>query len=429
MRLLHVSDIHFNHPDCTVGFDADSIYRAALLRDVEDQCGGGRSVSAIFVTGDIAYKALKEEYDAAKQWLADLVGRSGCPEKRVFIVPGNHDVNQKVINERVAVRNAIRAIFSAPNNERERYLKENFLDKETRQLLFAPLTAYNDFATNFDCQIYPSDRLHWEAYIDWDGRTKLKVHGLTTALLSGARLPQPDKLRDLYVGPHQTQLTPEYDVLNVVLGHHPPDWCSDADALDEALGNRAVLHYFGHKHRTRPDRVHGYMRFYGGAVNPDRNEEGWEPAYSIADLRLEYKDDGSKMLTISAHLRRWQANPQRFVSIQDLDGSMTIDHPIKILGRGHGPAVPESLAAAPLVENTSSGEQGSAAMEESTRDFFIRFFQLPRSRRAKLIETYDLAKGLDADMPDHERSRRALLRAAELGILDILKKELDAEGS
>lgn len=436
MRLLHVSDIHFKHPDCNSALDANSIYRAALARDVEEQCSGGRNVSAIFVTGDIAYRGIKEEYDAAKQWLAELVRRSGCPDKRVFVVPGNHDVNQKVIKDRVAVRNAIRAVFAAKGNDRERQLKDNFVDAETRRLLFAPLDAYNEFAGNFDCQVYPSDRLHWEAYIEWDGRTKLKVHGLTTTLLSGARLPDPDQLRDLYVSPLQTQLLPEDDVLNVVLGHHPPDWCSDCDALDEELGNRAVLHYFGHKHRARPDRVFGFMRFYGGAVNPDREEGDWEPGYSIADLKLEYKSDGSKLLTVAAHVRRWQPNPQRFVSVQDQDGSMTIDHSIKVLaGRGAVTPTPSAKAQPERAADTvnaakevPTAEKGSAPMNEATRDVFIRFFQMPRGRQTRLIEKLGLANGLEAGMPDHERFRRALLRAVELGLLEQLAKEMDAEG-
>lgn len=406
-----------------------------MVRDVEEQCGGGRNVSAIFLTGDIAYCGIKEEYDAAKQWLAELARRSACPGKRVYVVPGNHDVTQKVINDRVAVRNAIRAIFAAKGIERERQLKDNFVDEETRRLLFAPIEAYNDFASNFDCQVYPSDRLHWEDYIEWDGRTKLKVHGLTTTLLSGARLPDPDKLRELYVGPHQTQLIPEDDVLNVVLGHHPPDWCSDCDELDEAFGNRAVLHYFGHKHRARPDRVFGFMRFYGGAVTPDRHESGWEPGYSIADLKLDYKPDGSKVLTVAAHVRRWQSNPQRFVSVQDQDGSMTIDHSIKVLaGRGIVVAPPASGQAETAVGTVNAAkevhpaEKASAPVNESTRDLFIRFFQLPRGCQVRLIDNLDLGKRQEEGMPHHERCRRALVRAAELGLLEKLAREMDPEG-
>lgn len=429
MRLLHVSDIHFKHPDCTVGFDADAIYRAALIRDVEEQCAGAKPVSAIFITGDIAFKGIKEEYDAAKIWIDELVRKSGCPDKRVYIVPGNHDINQKVIRERVAVRNAITGIFHA--EDRERYLRETFLDKETRQLLFAPLAEYNAFATNFDSQVYPRERLHWETYIDWDGRTRLKVHGLTTTLLSGARLPEPDRLRDLYVGPHQTQLLPEDDVLNVVLGHHPPDWCSDCDSLDEALYNRAVLHYFGHKHRARPDRGHSFVRFYGGAVNPERGENGWEPGYSITDLGIEYKPDGSKLLYVAAHVRRWQSNPPRFTPTQDTDGSMTLNKEITIPSRlPHTPALAAQRHGAPPTAG-ANGEQDEqpletrgAAMDEPTRELFIKFFQAPRSKKTRIIQTYGLAEGLPEDMPDHERYRRALVRAAELGLLETLDREL-----
>ena len=48
----------------------------------------------IVITGDIAERGLPHEYEAAKQWIAQLVSEFSwsLPSSRIFMVPGNHDV-------------------------------------------------------------------------------------------------------------------------------------------------------------------------------------------------------------------------------------------------------------------------------------------------------------------------------------------------
>jgi len=48
----------------------------------------------IAITGDIAQRGLPEEYEAALQWLSDLVANFSwsIPSNRIYMVPGNHDI-------------------------------------------------------------------------------------------------------------------------------------------------------------------------------------------------------------------------------------------------------------------------------------------------------------------------------------------------
>ena len=105
MRLLHLSDIHFRSPDCeNPATDIHQPYRTLLAQDVVELCRAGGTVDAILVGGDIAQDA----------------------------------------------------IANAQIGDRESLVKKQLADEEVGQALFKPLSAYNDFAKYFDCNIYPS---------------------------------------------------------------------------------------------------------------------------------------------------------------------------------------------------------------------------------------------------------------------------------
>ena len=53
-------------------------------------------LNLFFFTGDIAFQGKKEEYDIAAKYLTRLMQELDLPPERLFIVPGNHDVNRKL---------------------------------------------------------------------------------------------------------------------------------------------------------------------------------------------------------------------------------------------------------------------------------------------------------------------------------------------
>ena len=93
MLLLHISDIHFRHPHCNTGMDPDQPYRTRLIQDAGDLRQRFGTVDAILVGGDIAFRGAPEEYSAALEWLKELSVRCGCALERIFVIPGNHDVD------------------------------------------------------------------------------------------------------------------------------------------------------------------------------------------------------------------------------------------------------------------------------------------------------------------------------------------------
>ena len=128
MLLLHISDIHFNHPLCSTVMDPDRPYRTLLIRDAAAQCADLGSPDAIMVGGDIAYHGAPEEYQSAVEWISELGRACGCPPERTYVIPGNHDVDRTIAAANRSVRNAQAAIRTAEERQREKELFGQFRD-------------------------------------------------------------------------------------------------------------------------------------------------------------------------------------------------------------------------------------------------------------------------------------------------------------
>jgi predicted MPP superfamily phosphohydrolase len=437
MLILHVADIHFRHPECDSEMDPDRPFRTQLLRDAGERTRQvGESVDAILVGGDIAYRGHENEYKAATRWLGELATATGCSTGDVFVVPGNHDVDRDVIRTQVSVRNAQYAVATARSERRERELIEQFRDPLTGPALLAPIANYNQFAAQFSCQVWAPEKLCWRQKKRIDNSTELVIHGLTSTLLSGAGAPrnQDDTKFSLYLSPFQTALDPAAYCVNLVLCHHPPDWLLDQDEVEDAVRGRAALHLFGHKHRQRIYCDRSYVRFAAGAVNPDRNETGWEPGYNLIALTTT-EQDGVRYLNVSARLLTWQTNPDLFRPRQDENRAEVFSHRItlaRVASRATAAAaadVPSGPATAvnqPPQSDATCGRDGEVAMSEPrTRSLVFRFWKLSSSQRREIAQRLKLIGDEDMKLSEPERYGRALIRASEGGHLEDLAAEIE----
>ena len=432
MLLLQLSDIHFKAPEClTPDLDPNRPIRSYMVRDIQEQIADLGPAAAILISGDIAFKGVEEEYRTAAGWISELCAAAGCPQERVFVVPGNHDVNRRVIRERPATRNAQVAIASAVEAKREGVLREHIFDRDTGQALLAPIAPYNDFAAKYSCQVYLPERLKWIQDLDLGSGAKLRLHGLTSTLLSGLN-GGDDARGQLYLSPMQTAFNPERDIVHLVLCHHPPDWLADQDDVLDAINGSVAIQMFGHKHRRRIERDATRVRFSAGAVNPDRYELGWSPSYNLIELSVDGEED-DRILSFEARLREWQPNPNRFRSVETEDGGDVFRHTMG-LPATHGASASGgvkvesawSSAVSPDVEVASHERAKEAAMGNPiTRNLVFRIWSLRRSEQREILESFGLLKEEEADLPEAERYGRALIRASEEGLLDDLAREVE----
>jgi hypothetical protein len=436
MLLLHLSDIHFRAPDCLdANLDPDRPYRTRLMQDVRSLVADLGPVSAILIGGDIAFKGAADEYKAAMVWISELAAVAGAPLERVFVIPGNHDVDRGVAERTPATRNVHAAIARAPPRQRERELRNQITDPDTGRALLAPIGAYNEFAKLLNCQVYLPERLYWKQDLDLGHGVTLRIHGLTSMLLSGQE-GRDDTRESLYLSPLQTVLDPVDDVVNLVLCHHPPDWFMDQDEADDAICGRALIHMFGHKHRQRIVREAQYIRFSAGAVNPDRQEEGWSPGYNLVEIHVVGAGP-ERHLRVNAHLRQWQTNPDQFRPVITQGGGTVFRHTLHFPGQiGNAPTLrglaeqPAATPTATVPDAMPSAERdvdgnGEAAMgDASTRNLVFRFWNLRMSERREITLRMGLITEAELGTPEPERYGRALIRASERGKLDELAREI-----
>lgn len=430
MLVLHLSDIHFHSPICNTTMDPDSPFRTQLVRDVRVRGSELGGVDAICVTGDIAFRGNNDEYAAALRWLAELCDACGCSFDNIYVVPGNHDVDRSVILSSASVRNVQHRIMTSESHLRERELFGQLQDGAAGTALFAPILAYNEFASQFDCQIYAPDRPWWQQDIHLDEETVLRVHGLTSTLVSGAE-GRNDEAGKLYLSPLQTVMDQEDGVVNLVMCHHPPDWFIDNDEVDDDIRHRASVHLFGHKHRQRYFKDDAYVRFIAGAVNPDRSETRWCPGYNLISLTVS-KGGLHRQLDVEAHLLAWQDSPPMFRPIMASQSDAVFRHQIPIHGTFSGArrnttssCTTTSATAETAPVSCDATDSGAPMSEPQSRNLVSRFWALAASQRRQVALCLGLIDETEMRLPEHERYSRALIRAGERGVLQQLAEEIE----
>ena len=308
---VHLSDFHFK---AGTRCDQDEVM-AALLEDLAIFSGKAKPERGaepmlpdlILITGDIAHGGKLEEYDAARKFLDQLRETTGVPAERIFMVPGNHDVNRDLC-EPSYMRDATEG--------RERV--ENLWNSKSTGLAFFAnrLSAYRSFAAGWN---RPREA------------TKGQVEGFAVPLevnqrriaivgLSSAWMSQDDKDRGkLVVGKNQLfELAGGVELpllkgadLTVALLHHPLHWLQEFDGEDMEL--RLSKHFdlvlHGHLHKTeiRKLSVPGReLRFlaagsaYDGSQHPN--------AYNVVRVQLAQKR------SVEVRLRRYAVSSRVFVA-------------------------------------------------------------------------------------------------------------------
>lgn len=365
------------------------------------------------------------------------LGADECARERIYVVPGNHDVDRGVCAKSLAIANAQAAIAGATGEDREGVMKGQLADADVGQSLFKPLEAYNEFAAYFDCCVFP-DRPFWRDEVDIGGGVRLRLFGLTSTLISGLG-GRDDAPGRLYLGRLQTVLNPDPDVVNLVLCHHPPSWFIDADDTDDNVNSRAKLQFFGHEHRQRCTPTAAYMRFQAGAVNPDLRESDWKPGYNL--LNVTVSGDGfDRTLDVCAYVRHFQKAPEMFVALhQDrFQSEWTHRMPIPHLAAFKAPVVPV-VEPSPLhhVTKVAAAAHDAAAAAHAvaklevpmprppTRNLIYRFWDLSIGERREVTLKIGLISEGDLAVPEPERYTKALKVAAVRGLLEELAGEIE----
>jgi 3',5'-cyclic AMP phosphodiesterase CpdA len=288
---LHLSDMHFRESQA---YDENIVLKPLLLDLAERIQNDGLQPDLVFLSGDIAFSGRPKEYLMARQFLDDLLGTVGLSKERLFLVPGNHDVDRslvttgaKAMGATLTSRNSVNEVLAAP---------------EDRRFVLARFKGYAEFMNDYFEGHLKFDEEHYfyVRTLALSGK-QLAVVGLNSAWLC---VSDQDKADGLVIGERQarTALEQTGDVdLKIAVVHHPFDWLREFDRNDveSMLLDQCNFVLHGHLHRTAMSQLvspdSGAMVIAGGACYETRQ---YPNSYNL--IRLD-----PVMGTGTVYLRRY----------------------------------------------------------------------------------------------------------------------------
>jgi predicted phosphodiesterase len=257
LQFLHISDLHAKGPRETEPWRRRRVLGDAWLRNLETLIQEEGTIHFVFFTGDAAQSGKPEEYAEVTDFFRALCQELGIGLDRLFVVPGNHDIDRDVhagawestrmrlaaTTDLLGVSRWMNGIGSGPPLGFEDSWKDNILDRRH---------AYRDWAAD-DLGHAQAAGLGYRSSVELPGWDRpIHIVGLDTAWLCGddadaGRL----LLTENQVGRHLTATNGDpLPGLRIVLMHHPLHELADGIRARKLLADYADLILRGHLHQT-----------------------------------------------------------------------------------------------------------------------------------------------------------------------------------
>ena len=238
---LHISDLHYG--DSEQQCWDENIVLKALLRDVAERIQrDGLQPDFIVVTGDIAFSGREAEYKLASQFFDSLLETTGLGKDRLFLIPGNHDVDRSRLD--------FMAVAIAANVQDRDSANMALAQDRSLRTIFDRFHGYATFVNTYlgDCLPFDHNNYYYVRTLDLSGQ-RIAVLGLNSAWLAAS---DEDRHR-LALGERQVRAALEQargTDLSLALMHHPFDWLGDFDrrVAEPLLCDACDFILHGHMH-------------------------------------------------------------------------------------------------------------------------------------------------------------------------------------
>ncbi len=348
---LHISDLHLRN---SRAYDANVVLKA-LLRDVGERIAqDGLRPDFVAVTGDLVFSGKPAEYELVRGFFDELLRVTGLDKGRLFLVPGNHDVDRglitrgaQAIGDGLTDRDSANDVLATPAD---------------RQLMMARFQGYRAFVNDYMAGhlLFDDERYFYVRSLDLAG-LRIAIMGLNSAWVSAS---VEDRAKGLLIGERQARAALDAAdeagaVVKIALLHHPLDWLREFDQNDSgamlADGCHFILH--GHLHHTAatqlttPDGAATILT--GGACYETRQ---YANTYNWVQLNLA---DGNGMVTLRRYSDArggfWAKDTLTYRNVPD--GAYRFRLPASLQGRAPSP---QQDAPPQQVSQRSSADSGPA---------------------------------------------------------------------
>ncbi|NTX57371.1 tetratricopeptide repeat protein [Myxococcus sp. CA039A] len=259
LRILHISDLHIRGDLEKEAWRRRRVLGDAWMRNLDDILADG-PIDLVAFTGDLAFSGRPVEYEGVLQFLDQVLTRLKCSRERLFLVPGNHDVDRSIASAswkklRRLLRSSDAQEFSQWMASQKDWAPRGFR-ASMRDEVLSRQAAYREWVDKVLGRpgLLPSAALHprlgYRETVHLPGHP-FAVHliGLDSAWLAGddndtGRL----WLTDDQVMRLATDEGRELDGLRVALIHHPLDQLMDGAHARRLLAGHVDLLLRGHLH-------------------------------------------------------------------------------------------------------------------------------------------------------------------------------------
>lgn len=340
-QVLHISDLHISTDR---EFDRSVVLEPLIKRVIEDMKSGFKP-EVVVVTGDIAYSGIKKEYELAKTFFDKLLAALGLPDKRLFLVPGNHDVYRKIYSPK-----------DIPVYENMAKLNDELENEDYRADLLSGMSDYFDFVeSNYPHLKSKRGKLIPFVYsYNADCGKRIGLVGLNSAWMCRK---SPDK-EEIAIGEYQVNKAmkelkeaDEHDLI-INIFHHPLNWLWPVDRkICKNFFNRTVA-LSGHIHDAEggcaKDLQDGICEFYAGA--------SYTGSESPASNRFQYITFDWKGNKIRLDYRKFDIVERKWCleGEKRYDGTATFDMPGSGIKITDTPAPIPQIPEAPAKQDMSS---------------------------------------------------------------------------
>jgi WD40 repeat protein/predicted MPP superfamily phosphohydrolase len=304
LRILHISDLHARGPrEAKRVWKRDDVLGDPWRRNLEDVAADGRAFDIVAFTGDVADWGLAEEYARATPFVAEVIERLHVPRERLFVVPGNHDINRKL--KKNAWAKLREGIFSLPRKISEwmaddrkaapvGFRKSWRDDVLERQGAFWTWVEQDLGRGDLLPRNSPHGRLGYCASTSAGGQP-VHVIGLDTAWLAGddgdaGRLWLTDDQIGLLSRDAQGQPLGGF---RLALMHHPLSDLADAVRAGRLLADSVELVLRGHQHtpvvRTQNDPDRTYRELAAGCLYEGDEGNSFANTCQVIDVALDHE--------------------------------------------------------------------------------------------------------------------------------------------
>ena len=324
---LHLSDWHEGYKEESV-YDRN-VVRQQLVDDIRERTrrisnrGDLDKIDFIVFSGDAAFSGKKGQYSQVEGFFDQILEASGLQGQRdrLFIVPGNHDLEDEALEELGGdSKKQLNTESKALGTWIDQYLDPC---SGKHNLLLHPFSSYRDFVHGYTGQDQPSYASFKS--LECDNGVKVALLGLNSALMARRKNERGkiDDLQKLIVGEPQVDSRLRdiggHDVKIAVM-HHPLNWLcfEDQNKIRPLLTGNFHFLLYGHRHKYEAsdvvDRQGNCVILAAGATYESREH--------LNSYNLVHYDPVTNQGKV--YLRRWDNDLRQWVKAPFLSGTNVV---------------------------------------------------------------------------------------------------------